>query len=289
MKLNDKHIEQVLEHLAASTRSPRGAYSAMSSRPLLEKRIAVRRQRRFLRIVSSVAAVAILCILSWSGYLYLAPAEMLTLSTLAETKQIQLPDGSEVVLNRYSSLTYPDKFKRKNREVALLGEAYFAVSKDRKHPFIVQAGEVSVRVLGTEFNVEAYSRDELVKTTLYEGSVAMDTEDNNSLVLAPGESAIYNKVAKSLSKEKTVQLEDEIAWQKGALVFTNVTLREIARQLSNAFNVDIHIADQQTAELKVTGRFVRGETLDDILRLLQEVGRFTVNREHPTQYILCNP
>lgn len=283
MNERDKHIEQLLDRLAGSTRSPRGKYSAGPTFSLLEKRIVAWRRRRFLRIASSVAAVIVLCVVSWSVYLYLSPAGLLTISTLAETKQVQLPDGSQITLNRYSALTYPEKFKKKNREVSLQGEAYFVVSKDTAHPFIVQTGLVDVRVLGTEFNVEAYPRDELVTTTLFGGAVAMEAEDGKSVVLAPGESAVYQKAGKLLAKTTHPALSDVKAWRDGAFVFNDIALKEIVRQLANAFNVEIRLDDKQLAEYKMTGRFVRGETLNEILGLLGEVGRFHVEQENENE------
>ena len=289
--MNDKEqrLEQVLDKLATSTRSPRGEFSMEATRPLLEKRIAARRRIRFLRVVSAVAAVAVLCVLGWNTYLYITPANMVVVSTLADTKVVQLPDGTEVTLNRYTSLTYPDRFKEQNRQVSLTGEAYFAVTKDKNHPFVVQAGAMDVRVLGTEFNVEAYPRDELIKTTLFEGSVAVDTENDNSLTLVPGELAVYDKASRQLSKSDAPETEDEIAWKDGALVFNYISLKEISRQLSNAFNVEIVIQDKQLEERKLTGRFIHGETLETILSLLQDVGEFEIKRENQTLYILSNP
>ena len=288
MKEKDDNLEQVIDRLASSTRSPRGAFSVEASRPLLEKRIAARRRQSVLRVISSVAAIALLCILSWGVYMYMAPAEILTVTTFAEIQTVELPDGTSVTLNRYTSLSYPERFKNKNREVSLQGEAYFAVSKDKEHPFIVQAGGVNVRVLGTEFNVEAYPKDNLIETSLFEGSVALDIENMNSLILVPGERAAYDRETKHLTKDKAPRLTDEILWQKGALVFNNSTLKEISRRLSNAFNVSIRIQDQSLEQAKMTARFVHNETLDDILLLLQEAGGFKVEKENQTIIILPN-
>lgn len=285
--MNDKEqrIEQVLDQLAASTRSPRGEFSMEATRPLLEQRIMARHKNRWLRIVSAAAAVVVLCVLGYNTYLYMAPVDMIMVSTLADTKLVKLPDGTEVTLNRHTSLTYPNRFKEQNRQVSLKGEAYFAVTKDASHPFIVQTGAVDVRVLGTEFNVEAYPRDELVKTTLFEGSVAVDTENDNSLVLVPGESAVYNKAVRHLSKAIAAQLNDEIAWKDGALIFNQVPLKEIVRQLSNTFNADIVLDNPQLGDLKLTARFAHGETLDDMLDLLQQAGAFEVRHENQTIHI----
>ena len=99
-----------------------------------------------------------------------------------------------MTLNHFSSLTYPEKFKGEHREVNLKGEAYFEVTKNRKHSFIVQTESVNVEVLGTHFNVESYPDDPEVKTTLLEGSVAVSNKSNSvRIVLKPNESAIDRK------------------------------------------------------------------------------------------------
>lgn len=111
----------------------------------------------------------------------------------------------------------------------LKGEAYFEVTKNRKHSFIVQTESVNVEVLGTHFNVESYPDDPEVKTTLLEGSVAVSNKSNSvRIVLKPNESAIYNKEKKSMTLEVSDRVAEEIAWRNGELIFTNLPLQEIA-------------------------------------------------------------
>lgn len=168
-------IEKTLDKLVASTRSPRGRYSAPESWKLLERRIVPPRAKRLrlFPLAGAVAASVLLCLTSWFIYDYRKPATMQTVSAGPAISVITLPDRTKVTLNRYSSLTYPDRFKADRREVQLQGEAYFEVEKDTLHPFIVKADPVEVEVLGTHFNVEAYPGDAEVKTTLLEGSVAV--------------------------------------------------------------------------------------------------------------------
>lgn len=203
MKYTDRELDRLLEKLIASTRSPRGKFSAAASYQILEKRLPRPALRLFsLRTLSAVAAIALLCFIGWNTYCYLKPAALQTISTLADTRTIKLPDGTEVTLNHFSSLTYPEKFKGEHREVNLKGEAYFEVTKNRKHSFIVQTESVNVEVLGTHFNVESYPDDPEVKTTLLEGSVAVSNKSNSvRIVLKPNESAIYNKEKKSMTLE----------------------------------------------------------------------------------------
>ena len=168
MEPSHDHIEKTLDKLVASTRSPRGRYSASESWKLLERRLVPPRTKRLrlFRLAGVVAASVLLCFASWFIYDYWKPVAMQTVSAGAAISVITLPDQTKVTLNRYSSLTYPDRFKEDRREVQLQGEAYFEVEKDARHPFVVKADPVEVEVLGTHFNVEAYPGDAEVKTTL---------------------------------------------------------------------------------------------------------------------------
>lgn len=114
MKNMEQDFEKILNKLVASTRSPRGKFSKANSWILLEKRLP-RLQRRILslRTMASAAAVAVLCVLGWWAYYMFAPVPLQTVSTLAETRSITLPDQTEIVLNRYSTLTYPERFRGK--------------------------------------------------------------------------------------------------------------------------------------------------------------------------------
>ena len=268
----EQEFERILDKLATSTRSPRGRFSKANSWILLEKRLP-HLQRRILSLhtmAGGPAAVAVLCVLGWWAYYMFAPVPLQTVSTLAETRTVTLPDQTEIVLNRYSSLTYPERFRGKDRKVQLQGEAYFEVSKDAAHPFKVEAGAIIVQVLGTHFNVEAYPEDTQVKTTLLEGSVSVSLigKAEESLILSPNESAIYNKDKKSLTLHTENNASEEIIWRNGTLLFKSIPLQEIVRQLSNAFHTDIRIEDADLQNYRMTATFSDGETLEEILSLL---------------------
>lgn len=284
MKVNNNDIDKVLNKLIASTRSPRGRFTAENSWKLLEKQLFARRNRRLLWMrVASAAAVVLLCMAGWLAYEAWRPAPMLMVSTLAETRTVVLPDQTKVTLNRYSTLSYPERFKEKRRKVHLQGEAYFEVAKDAKHPFIVKAEAVRVKVLGTHFNVEAYPGDAEVRTTLLEGSVAVSLKgENQRLVLAPNESAIYNKEKGTLVQEAAPGAKNEILWRKGIILFDQLPLHEIVRQLSNAFQTDIRIDDPQLQNYRMTATFDTSEDLTQILDLLKNAGNFNYKKENNT-------
>lgn len=287
MKHTDTELEEILNKLVASTRSPRGRFSAAAGYPKLEKNLKFRSRRLFtVRAVAAAAAVILLCLSVWTAYL-LQPVSMQIVSTLAETRTIELPDGSSVTLNHYSSLSYPEQFGSGNREVELInGEAYFEVSKDNGHPFIVQTEAIDVQVLGTHFNINAYHDNPEVTTTLLTGSVAVNNKSNsNRVVLKPNEIAIYNKVKETLTRKELENAKDEISWCHGEFIFDEQPLQDIARELSNSFGTTIHIADSALRNYRITARFRDGENLETILSVLHKAGYFDYSQNNK-QFII---
>lgn len=291
MKYTETELEKTLSKLIASTRSPRGRFSAAASYPQLERMLKAHSRRLVLaRTFATAAAVALLCLSVWTAYLYMQPVAMQTVSTLAETRTVNLPDGTSVTLNHYSTLTYPERFKTDNREVELNGEAYFEVSKDKKHPFIVQTEAVDVRVLGTQFNVDAYRDSPDVRTTLLTGSVAVSNKSNSEhMILKPNEIAIYNKVEKKLTRKVLEDATDEISWRHGEFIFDDVPLRDIARELSNSFGTTIQITDSTLQNYRISARFRNGEDLETILSVLQDAGYFNYSHNDKQITITAKP
>ena len=267
MKYTDTELETILSKLIASTRSPRGRFSAVASYPQLEKRLKPHIRCLFptrMRILAAAAAVILLCLSVGTVYLYMQPTSLQTVSTMAETRNVILPDGSSVLLNRHSSLSYPKRFKSDNREVQLTGEAYFEVSKDQKHPFIVQTEHINVQVLGTHFNAVR-------------------------MILKPNEIAIYNKVGNKLTRQVTKNAKDEISWRDGEFIFDNLPLGEIARELSNSFDTPIHIADTSLQSYRISARFRNGEDLETILSVLHHAGYFNYSQNNKQIVITTKP
>lgn len=293
MKYTDTELETILSKLIASTRSPRGRFSAVASYPQLEKRLKPHIRCLFptrMRILAAAAAVILLCLSVGTVYLYMQPTSLQTVSTMAETRNVILPDGSSVLLNRHSSLSYPKRFKSDNREVQLTGEAYFEVSKDQKHPFIVQTEHINVQVLGTHFNVDAYRNNPEVKTTLLTGSVAVSNKSKSvRVILKPNEIAIYNKVEEKLTRKVLENVEDEISWRQGEFIFDDLPLQEIARELSNSFGATIHIADTALQNYRITARFRNGEDLATILSVLHNAGYFNYSQNNKQIIITAKP
>jgi transmembrane sensor len=190
--------------------------------------------------------------------------------------KLQLPDGTVVMLNSESSITFPIAFKGKERNVSLTGEAYFEVAKNKKMPFHVSFGDQQVEVLGTHFNISAYKDQPDYKTTLLEGSVRISWGKENHL-LVPGQQAVY-KSDNKIFEVNNVDTEDVIAWKNGLFLFDNTELDQVMLQLSRWYNVEVEY-DGPKPVLNFTGAVKRDNNLSRVIKILESTGgiKFTIN------------
>ena len=281
MEPSHDHIEKTLDKLVASTRSPRGRYSASESWKLLERRLVPPRTKRLrlFRLAGVVAASVLLCFASWFIYDYWKPVAMQTVSAGAAISVITLPDQTKVTLNRYSSLTYPDRFKEDRREVQLQGEAYFEVAHDTQKPFVVSTEDMSIRVLGTKFNVKAYAEDEAVYTTLVSGSVRTNNKQSTySTLLSPNEQCIYYPGNNRMETRK-IDPQTFLGWVQGRFIFENETLEEILKQLGRWYDTEIFYQNPRVAKYRFTGNVDRFDQISTLLHMIEKTYpvSFTIN------------
>lgn len=181
-------------------------------------------------------------------------------------KLVVLPDSSRVWLNAESSLQYPESFEgMKQREVYLKGEGYFEVTKDAEHPFMVKTDALETQVLGTSFNVKAYSGND-TQVTLLEGSVRVTDKNHNELHLKPGE-----HTNAQLNKTSVENSADYRAWVDGQFYFDDVALVEIMRELGRWYNVDIVFTNKEIMHERLHFQAERSDSLQDILELLNSM------------------
>jgi len=189
--------------------------------------------------------------------------------------RLQLSDGTFVHLNSGTTLKYPVKFiAGENRQVFLYGEAFFDVAKDKKHPFIVNADELNVRVLGTHFNVSNYPEDNITDVVLVEGSVGMyksnqefDTAKNT--VLKPGFKGSFNKENAKIST-KAVITDIYTSWINGGLTFRNMTFKNIITKLERRYNVTIINKNEKLANEKFNASF-KEESIENVMSYFNEI------------------
>lgn len=183
---------------------------------------------------------------------------------------IDLPDGSRVTLNSNSELKYPVNFSGKTREVKLIGEAYFDIKKDTKHPFLVKTGGMNVEVLGTTFNVSNYNNAPQ-EVVLVSGIVRLFTDNRDQKksfhILKPGQRAIFNKSQKMLSINN-VEVDKYISWKDGYIIFRDDPMQVVVQKLERWFNVDIIVEDLDLLDYPITAKF-HDETLTQVFTLLK--------------------
>ena len=187
--------------------------------------IGTRRRIRTLhtRLVAwRVAAALLIAVSSVAVYLAVqnrqAPDVLQAYIPTAETRNITLPDGTQVMINSRSTLLYPQRFTGDTRCVYLVGEADFKVKRDERHPFIVKSSDFQITALGTEFNVTAYPEEEEVTATLISGKVLVEYNDQKEQkILEPNEQLAYNKHTRSGSVLRP-DMQDVTAWHRGEIV-----------------------------------------------------------------------
>lgn len=156
-----------------------------------------------------------------------------------KTAIITLEDGSKISLNSNSTLKYPQHFAHDKREVELVGEGFFEISKDKSKPFTVKTNKLTTTVLGTKFNISAYQNASDVSVALLEGSVAVELSDKSQkTILKPSEMVTIKGSAKQLEKT-TFNTNQITAWQTGAIIFENASFEEIATKLYNAYGITL--------------------------------------------------
>lgn len=207
---------------------------------------------------------------------------------------IELPDSSKVVLNSGSSLEYPDQFGETDRTVYLHGEAYFDVARNKQKPFYVKTDDVTIKVLGTQFNVKSYPEEDIMETVLVSGSVeilpnhqAFDqrNKEYKRIMLKPNEKAVFLRDGLSLKEglpaqsnlrpilkatiagQKSEKTETDIAWKSDILILSNEPFSEIVKKLERWYNVEITLKDKALGSTRFSARF-HGESITDVMRAL---------------------
>ncbi|MEA1886362.1 MAG: FecR domain-containing protein [Bacteroidota bacterium] len=177
--------------------------------------------------------------------------------------RVNLPDGSEVVLNRNSSIEYPDRFDSQIRRVKLEGEAFFDVENDASRPFTVDAGKANVTVLGTSFNVNTGNNK--VEVFVTEGKVRLsNNKGNQSVTLEQGD---VGSILDNTSSKKVNTDPNFLAWKTDILVFEGDSLEKVISDLKRVHNINIEIENEEINNLRVTSVF-DNQPPDTIIRII---------------------
>ena len=236
--------------------------------------------------ISGSIAAAIVIVFGIYQLLLKQPQQLM----LASTKEVlhdTLPDGSNIALNKNSNITYPEQFAKNERRVKLEGEAFFNVEHNKEQPFIIEANNAYVKVLGTSFNVKAYENSE-IEVIVTEGLVQLftvdsQTNDTTSLLLKAGEKG---KISTENRKPIHVaeNIPDELFWMDYTLIFNDTDLKKVFSLLENYYNVEIEVSDKRIYECRLSTTFSNNK-IDDIIKVITATFEFEYTKENNTYTI----
>lgn len=253
-----------------------------------KKRFSINLSSLRTELIKTAAVVAITLGGSYFYYQSSLEKELMAMQTITvpagQRINITLVDGTNVWLNARTSLSYPVKFGKNNRQVVLDGEAYFDVTKDKSKPFIVQTDNYNVEVLGTKFDVNAYSETGEFETTLMSGSVkvASASDSTQKITLKPN-----NKVYLQDGKLHVTAVDDynPYRWKEGLICFKNETFTSIMKDFEKYYGLTIQVKNKNVFKYVYTGKFRQTDGIDYALRVLQKDIKFTYQRDDENQII----
>ncbi len=217
-------------------------------------------------------------LLNW--LLNAAPKESMELSTTHDVKEQNLPDGSKVVLDKNSSLSYA--LTNKNiRQVKLQGAAHFDVVHNDEKPFIIEVNEALIKDIGTSFNVKALPESDLIEVSVEEGVVQFYTENTTGLRLVKGEKATYNKHTKSFVKLVSSTNKAPNQRISRQFNFENTPLSEVIDELNAAYNCHIRLANPDIGACRLSVTF-NNEELEVLLSVIAETLNLNINQQDTT-------
>ena len=202
---------------------------------------------------------------------------------------ITLSDGTKVWLNAGSRLIYPSRFVDKTREVFLIGEAYFDVSRNERQPFVVKTTDMQLEVLGTKFNVVAYPEDFAVQAILAEGSIEIKSagagRKDKGTMLEPGYLAYFNKKTMEIRTQR-VNTDEYILWTEGLFSFTNTDFNRITKKLERYYNIQFQFDDPFKGGIQVSGKLDVTKDRAEVFKYLEKLTGLQVVALNERHYII---
>jgi ferric-dicitrate binding protein FerR (iron transport regulator) len=249
------------------------------------------KNKRFLsrKIWISIISVAAILFIVFAGDLYFTDQKHLNKSSVIsrfsrvkENRLIQLPDGSTVIVSPGSKLNYPSSFEGlARREVYLDGQAYFDVKHNPLKPFIIYTGKLKTVVLGTAFEINAWSDESDIRVTVSRGKVKVEDENNRILsIITPNQQITYNVLNENIV-QKVVNVPEFLAWKDHDLLLSDVTISEASAHLEDRFQVKILIGDEHLKSKRFTTTVLKGERIETILNSIAEFNdaKYTIDND----------
>ena len=245
----------------------------------------------FRQIGYELAKIAAILILFWGGTkLYETTSvkeNVIAYQTLyvpaGQRAELILPDSTHVWLNARSKLVYPISFGKDIRQVELNGEAYFDVIHNEKQPFVVKTPQMDIQVLGTEFNVTAYSSSSDFEVALLRGCIELSSPRLSSNYRMKEKEHIRLQNNKLISKD--ISDYDYFRWKEGLICFNNESVATIIEKLKLYYDIDIEVYNQKFINSRYTGKFRTKDGIEQVLRVLQIEHTFTYTKNNDLNLI----
>lgn len=207
-----------------------------------------------------------------------------SVSTPAKSKfRVVLPDGSVVWLNAMSKLDFPTAFTGDSRKVTLSGEGYFEVAKDKSRPFHVNVDGMDVEVTGTQFNINAYKNETVVRSTLFEGGIKV-TKGEISFKLKPGQQLRVDPRTKQMKVVSDLDLEAVSAWKNGVFYLNNIDVASLMRQAERWYDIKVEYPNG-VPSVNLIGEIDRDINLSELIRVLN-AGGIKTRLDGTTLYVM---
>ena len=266
------------EIVGMKLQNPEATYNKLLDRIQKAERKNIVR-RLWIRYAGAAAIAIIIGITGYwiGGKKNIVPIQYYSYITGNSVSSFELPDGTEISLNKNSTLSYSSLYGEKVREVSLEGEGYFSVAKDKAKAFIVELNGSKISVLGTVFNVKNYSKENVTTTTLVEGSIRFEIPEQQ-ILLKPHQQLVFNKSENKIGIEN-VSTDLITAWKSHLIKYKSISFQEFLDILKDRYTVDIVLSNEILGQQKVTGSFDESLTVDQILNLMKKNLSFRWKKE----------
>lgn len=213
------------------------------------------------------------------------PANMQTIFVPpGQRAELTLTDGTKVWLNAKTTFTFPDKFTANSRDVILDGEGYFNVTKDTDKPFTVKTEKYNIKVLGTEFNVTAYTGSQIFETSLLKGAVEVSSSTTNTRIKLEPNTRTY--MENGTLKKGIIEHDSYFLWKEGLLCFYDEPVGKMIEKLELYYDVRIDVQNKELLKNRYSGKFRSKDGVEHVLKVLQLSNKFTYTKDNDLNLII---
>jgi ferric-dicitrate binding protein FerR (iron transport regulator) len=257
-------------------------YNNLSENGLLQSDVPtlISKKRNLFLFARIAALFVIVAGLTWGAFYFIGGngPEMILASTgvFEKNVEVNLPDGSKVILNHNTRLRYPASFENGARKVELSGEAFFDIIRDQSSPFIIDAGKASIRVLGTSFNVNTSNRQEEVEVYVKSGTVMFATTDGSDSLLL--EAGFMGRTTHEGAEKLPISNKNYLAWNTRVLIYEGTRLESVFNDLYSMYGIEISVKDSTIFDETITTVF-EDLTEEELIKIISTSFGLTWTRE----------